>query len=401
METRPVVAVALAVLFVTAGCQAPVQQGATAAPENATATTDGTTQAAPEETELVRVTDELPFRVTPIYERVGRMLGVPEAERPTTVVGVEEPPQGDVLGAASTSGFTNLVGIEPLPSAGEGGGVSVGAVARGTLVTLFDHPNASVAWKENVLAHEFVHVYQTRLPTREGVDDLDRRRNHRFLKSVVTEGSAQYVQERYAVRYQNQTRNQTAITARWKNASAYVRWRLAPYEYGSRYFALRLQNASGVTDVYEDPPRTAEQVAHGYAPEAEPAKELSVDLAATDSEFSRMRATTKGELFVRLALSTELGWERAADASAGWGMDRLLHVSGDHGANTYAWVLRWDDASEAAAFREAFADYDASNGVAFRTEAVTDETVVVYAGDEAFVENASATGNSSYVTVRV
>ena len=34
METRPVVAVALAVLFVTAGCQAPVQQGATAAPEN-------------------------------------------------------------------------------------------------------------------------------------------------------------------------------------------------------------------------------------------------------------------------------------------------------------------------------------------------------------------------------
>jgi len=399
METRPVVAVALAVLFVTAGCQAPVQQGATAAPENATATTDGTTQAAPEETELVRVTDELPFRVTPIYERVGRMLGVPEAERPTTVVGVEEPPQGDVLGAASTSGFTNLVGIEPLPSAGEGGGVSVGAVARGTLVTLFDHPNASVAWKENVLAHEFVHVYQTRLPTREGVDDLDRRRNHRFLKSVVTEDPRST--SRSATPSATRTRRGTRRPSPPGGRTPGVR-PLAPRALRVRLAVLRTPTPERqrVTDVYEDPPGQPNRWPTGAprggtgegavgGPRGHGQRVLS---DACDDEGRTVRQA-------RALDGTRLG--ARGRRLRGWGMDRLLHVSGDHGANTYAWVLRWDDASEAAAFREAFADYDASNGVAFRTEAVTDETVVVYAGDEAFVENASATGNSSDVTVRV
>ncbi|WP_232702166.1 hypothetical protein [Halobacterium wangiae] len=410
MTTRPVLAVALAVLFVTAGCQAPTQQGASTAPGDAPATPAGTNEStngttttddAAEATELVRVTDELPFRATPVYERVGRMLGVPQADRPSTVVRVEDPPDGDVLGRASTSGFTKLVGIEPDPSAGESGGVSVGAFARGTRVTLFDHPNVTAAWQENVLAHEFVHVYQTRILTREATAHLDNRRDNQFLNAVLVEGSAEYVQERYGVRYQNESLDQTAVPVRWKNASAYVRMRIAPYEYGSRYFALRVDDAGDVTDVYDRPPRTAEQVLHGYAPDEERAKTLTVDLDAEDTEFTRLRGTTKGELFVRLALSTELDWERAVAASSGWGMDRLVHVSGDHGANTYAWVLRWDDAGEATEFREAFADYDAANDVDFRTESVTDETVVVYAGDESFVENASAAGNSSAVTVTV
>ena len=408
MDTRPVLVVALAVLFVAAGCQAPVQQGATDAPAERTPTTTDqpsteptTTDDAGEETELVSVRDELPFRVTPIYERVGRLLDVEAADRPSTSVRVEEPPEGGTLGAASTSGFTNLVGIEPLPSAGAGGGVSVGAIAQGTQVTLYDHPNATAEWQENVLAHEFVHVYQTQLPTREGVDELDFRRNRPFLLSVLTEGSAEYVQERYGIRYQNRSVDQTALTGEWKNASAYVRWRLAPYEYGSRYFALRVDDASGVTDVYENPPRTAEQVLHGYGPDEERAKTLTASLNASGSEFSQMRGATKGELFVRLALSTELGWERAADASTGWGMDRLLSISGENGLNTYAWVIRWDDAAEAAEFQEAFADYDARTDVSFRTESVTDETVVVLTGEASFVQNASVAGNSSNVTVRV
>lgn len=411
MDTRPVLAVALAVLFVTAGCQAPTQQGEAVAPEEPTQTTGQTAPGetteeatasddAPEVTEFVRVDDELPFRVTPIYERVGRMLDVEEADRPSTTVRIEEPPETGTLGTASTSGFTELVGIEPIPADGEGGGVTVGAIARGTQVTLYDHANVTAEWQENVLAHEFVHVYQTQLPTREHVTDLDLRRNRDFLAGVMTEGSAEYVQERYGIRYQNSSLNQTNLSPEWKNASAYVRMRIAPYEYGSRYFALRVDDASGVTDVYEQPPRTAEQVLHGYDPGEEEAKNLTVDLDAADSEFTEMRGTTKGELFVRLALSTELDWERAADASAGWGMDRLLHVSGDRGANTYAWVLRWDDATEATEFRDAFAAYNAQNDAAFRTESVTDETLVVYIGDESFVENASAVGNSSDVTVR-
>jgi hypothetical protein len=409
MNTRPVLVLALAVLFVTAGCQAPTQQDAPATTGDELTTDEPTTETETEtestdvgeETELVSVTDDLPFRVTPVYDRVGRMLDVEEADRPNTAVRVEDPSQSGTLGTASTSGFTNLVGIEPLPSDGQSGGVQVGAITQGTQVTLYDHPNATVEWQENVLAHEFVHVYQTRLPTREGVGELDFRRNRAFLLSAMVEGSAEYVQERYGIRYQNRSVDQTALADGWQNASAYVRWRVAPYEYGSRYFALRIDDPSRVPDVYENPPRTAEQVLHGYGPDDERAKTLTATLNGSDSEFSKMRGTTKGELFVRLALSTELDWERAASASSGWGMDRLLSISSDDGLDTYAWVLRWDNPAEAAEFEDAFAEYDARNDASFRVESVTDETLVVYAGEQSFVENASAAGNSSNVTIRV
>ncbi|MFB6269183.1 MAG: hypothetical protein ABEH83_04510 [Halobacterium sp.] len=424
METRPVVAVALAVLFVTAGCQAPAEgggvDGATDAPATAAPTTQAPTQQTTQQpteptdspetgtestdgpaevTQFVRVEDELLFRVTPIYQRVGRLLAVDEYDRPATTVYVENASEAGNVSSGSTSGFTALVGISPRPSGGDDGGVKAGAVTRGTTVTLYDYENATARWKENVLAHEFVHVYQSQLPVRDAVDALDRRRNRPFLKSVMVEGSAEYVQERYAVRYQNETIDQTRISAAWKNASAYERLRIAPYTYGSRYFAMRLDGPSGVTDVYEHPPRTAEQVVHGYDPGEEPPEALTVHANASDGGFEDTGAGTRGELFVRLALSTELDWERAADASTGWGMDRLVYFTGEGGRDAYAWVLRWDSASEATEFTDAFEDYDDANDERFRVESVTDETVVVYAGADAFVENASASGNSSSVTI--
>jgi hypothetical protein len=342
--------------------------------------------------------------VSPIYERVGRMLDVPESDWPYTTVRVEEPPDSGTTTRASTSGFTNYVGIEPLPSSGDGGGVQTGAYARGTSVTLFDHENASETFQRHVLAHEFVHVFQFEagfdgLQPEADLDDLDLRRARPFLKTVMTEGSAEYVQERYRLRYQNASLNQTRLGDDWKAAAAYVRHRIAPYEYGSRYFALRAQNATEVTDVYDDPPRTAEQVLHGYDPDDERALPLTVDATDGETGFETTGAVTKGELFARLALSSELDWERAAAAAEGWGMDRLQYFAGGSGTDGYAWTLRWDDASDAAEFTESFRTYDSRNDAAFRVEAVTDETVVVFAGADAFVEDASATGNTSSVTI--
>lgn len=443
MDTRPVLAVALAVLFVTAGCQAPVtpQQSPadvaattpadtdepsdssattgtaasdaadsttatdTATTTESTTTTDATDSGdATESTEYLSVNDELAFEVAPIYERVGRMLDVTESDWPFTTVRVKDPPESGTTTRASTSGFTEYVGIEPLPASGEGGGVQTGAYARGTSVTLFDHENASETFQRHVLAHEFVHVFQFEagfdgLQPEADVDDLDLRRARPFLKTAMTEGSAEYVQERYRFRYQNASLNQTRLGDDWKAAPAYVRHRIAPYEYGSRYFAMRVQNTSGVTDVYDDPPRTAEQVIHGYDPDEERALPLTVDATDGETGFESTGAVTKGELFVRLALSSELDWERAADASTGWGMDRLQYFAGGSGTDGYAWTLRWDDANEAAEFTESFRTYDSRNDAAFRVETVTDETVVVFAGPETFVEGASATGNSSAVTI--
>lgn len=405
MQTNSVVAVALAVLFVTAGCQAPAAPRADAetptqsTTQEPTDTTETTTTTTTGETQLVSVSGSLPYNVSRIYHRVGRMLDVPRHQRPPTTVQVKEPPEGGSRGTASTSGFVKVVGIEPLPSKGEDGGVVTGAITRGTVVTLYDHPNASQRYQQNVLAHEFVHVYQTQLPVRKGIRDLDRRRNRLFIATAMIEGSAEYVQERYGIRYQNVTLNQTKIPARWKNASAYVRWRVSPYEYGSRYFAMRVENSSQVTEVYRNPPRTTEQIVHGHAPDEELAKPLDTNVGETSADVTLRGRTTKGELFTRIALSSELEWQRAADAAEGWGMDRLLTFRVDAGDRGYAWVLRWDDPSEAREFQRAFADYAEQRNRSFRAEAVGDETVVVFAGAEAFVRNASASGTSSNVTV--
>jgi hypothetical protein len=407
MQTKSVIAVALAVLFVTAGCQAPAAPQASADTPTETATTDQPTTTEPTttqttttaETDLVEVTDPLPYNVSRIYHRVGRLMDVPRYQRPPTRVQVKAPPEGGSRGTASTSGFVEVMGIEPLPSKGEDGGVVTGAITRGTDVTLYDHPNASDRRQKYVLAHEFVHVLQSQMSVRDAVIRMDHRRNRLFLSSVMVEGSAEYVQERYSMQYQNVSIDQTAISDRWKEASAYVRWRIAPYEYGSRYFAMRLDNASEVQSVYRNPPRTTEQVVHGYGPAEERAKDLSIDIREESEDVSLRGRTTKGELFTRIALSSELEWQRAAQAAEGWGMDRLLTFTVDDGKRGYAWVLRWDSPGEAQEFAQAFQGYADQRQQAFQTEHVGDETVVVFAGYEEFVTSASASGNSSSVTV--
>lgn len=418
MQTKSVVAIVLAVLFVTAGCQAPASPQATSdtpaqttsadeqpttdeptTTESITTQTTTTQTTTTQETSLVDVSDPLPYNVSRIYHRVGRMMGVQRYQRPPTRVEVKAPPDGGSRGTASTSGFVNVIGIEPLPSSGEDGGVVTGAVTRGTDVTLYDHPNASDERQKYVLAHEFVHVQQSQMSVRDGVRRLDHQRNRLFLSSVMVEGSAEYVQERYSIRYQSASLNQTAIGDSWKNASAYVRWRVSPYEYGSRYFAMRVDNASGVEGIYRNPPRTTEQVIHGYSPGEEQAKELAIDVEEKSANVSLRGRTTKGELFTRIGLSSELDWQRAADAADGWGMDRLLTFTVDDGKRGYAWALRMDDASEAQEFNEAVQTYADQREKAFETERVGDETVVVFAGDDEFVTTASASGNSSSVTV--
>jgi hypothetical protein len=415
MRVQPVLALALAAVLVTAGCQAPVSPRSpttettaepTIQPEpttNASRTTTASRTSAPataaenDTGSLVSVDGELSFNATRTYYRVGRMVEVPIDERPPTSVRVVDPPNGSGPGRSPTTGFTELLGIVPPPSSGENGGVVTGAFARGTAVTLYDHPNASETRQETILAHEFLHVYQSAMRPGADVGALDRNRNREQLRMAMVEGSAEYVQERYAIRYQNASVNQTAIPDAWTNASAFARLQLAAYEYGSRYFALRIDDPAAVRDVYRNPPRTTEQLLHGDTPDEEPTKSLTVVTNTSNSSYTSLGGSTKGELFTRIALSTELDWNRSARAASGWGMDRLTLFSGQK--NAYAWTLRWDDASEADEFQRAFEEYAAAKESPFRLERVSDQTVVVFAGTETFVANATATGNDSSVTI--
>lgn len=414
MERRRVLAtLAVVALLVAAGCQSPGGPQTTddGAPTTTATTDPATTQATDDSTTtesttgaddssdgLVRVDDNFGFDVPPIYHRVGRMLEVPREDRPEVQVRTEEPPDDGGAVISQPQGFVGIVGITPQSPVGGDESVGTAAVARGTLVTVYSDGELNATLTESTLAHEFAHVYQfTVHDPRSAVKSLGPNRNNARLTEVVVEGSAEYVQEVYEIRHQDRDVDQTEFSDAWKSAPAFQRWTVASYEYGSRYLALRIDDPANVTEVYQNPPRSTEQVIHGYAPDEEPVADLTVT-ADTSGPFAWSNAATKGELFARIALSTELDWERAAAAAEGWGADRLLtFLDGDR--EGYAWTLRWDDASEADEFRDAFADYDDRNGEQFRLEAVSDETVVVFAGADAFVENATATGNSSSVTV--
>jgi hypothetical protein len=111
-------------------------------------------------------------------------------------------------------------------------------------------------------------------------------------------------------------------------------------------------------------------------------------------------------------LEGRLEGDRAAAAAAGWGADRLIQFDHRDHDTAYAWVLRWDDPDEADEFAAAMTDYLDARGdrtaghwtdgdATFALHRVDDETVVVLAGPEPFVDNATATGSNADVTVTV
>jgi hypothetical protein len=107
-----------------------------------------------------------------------------------------------------------------------------------------------------------------------------------------------------------------------------------------------------------------------------------------------------GELFVRSLFGTGLNESAAAELADGWGNDRQLEFEGTNSTG-FAWVLRWDDAANATEFENGVATYleqtDTPGPV--RVDRVAPETTVLFAGDESFVQNATASGGNSTVTV--
>ncbi|MFB6150949.1 MAG: hypothetical protein ABEJ40_04000 [Haloarculaceae archaeon] len=152
-------------------------------------------------------------------------------------------------------------------------------------------------------------------------------------------------------------------------------------------------------------PRTTEQLIHGLAPAEEPELNLSVSVAGGRNWTTPPRARdTKGETVVRTMLRVELNRSLAAPAAAGWGSDRLVRLThaDDGSRDGFAWALRWDTPADADEFAAAFDRWTAerpADAPAYRLTRLTDETVVVFAGDPGFVGNASATGTTGNVTV--
>lgn len=268
------------------------------------------------------------------------------------------------------------------------------------------------AMLERTLAHEYTHTVQFQ---REAFRRLQRAltlresysRDEYLVYLAVVEGAGVYTEAAYERRYLGGRGSPSISATQYRNASSAVQFSLSRYHFGYRYLDARLDSPAGLAAVYDDPPRTTEQLLHGPSSGSEPPKRLAVATALGD-ERAVGRANTNGELMTRILLATELNASRAASGADGWGNDEVVPVAGRN--RSFVWATRWDSPVEADEFDAALTAYlsaraDRSGGVwrdgplAFRVVRVGEESVALLAGSESFVTEASVSGSNSSVEV--
>jgi hypothetical protein len=439
-------ALALAALLVLAGCNAPfVQSGDQTTVEGPAGETPAETatprpgadsvdpgdqviypdqrrtmtpvepQATPEsQAEEVPVSgDDLPVDATRVFSRVEALAGT-QAEPPE--VSVSDGFGGGSYTRTQDDSFEAMLGIgapEPVDEA-EGAVQVGGATFPSGRVTLANEGGSANDF-ERTLAHEYAHVVQFDLGAMEWIRDgmpADRRETSdgQLAESSVVEGGATYLSTQYGIRYQPGFSTETTQILRiYRNASAGTRLVWAPYLYGSLYIQDRIASPNLLWTVYRLPPDTTEQVLHGGNDQPVP-----LDVRSTGSGYDEpwevSERDSRGELFVRILLRTELEAERAAHAATGWGNDRVLLYERDFEETAFVWTLRWDDATNATEFREAFEAYLNDRGTLedgrwdvgeneFRLESVDDRTIAVVAGPSDFVTGVEITDRGDTVEV--
>lgn len=329
---------------------------------------------------------------TTIFERVERLLDVDA--RPPAVV-VRHPSE---LSSTLTleDPFGRALGVRGSLNESPSTNTAAGTATR-YQVRLFVTDDSTTADVERTLAHEFTHAILLQTATAEdtGWENYTLTPDHGAATRSIAEGVATYTADSYVERYHPDRQTESeAKRAAYEAADPAVRLFMSHYLAGARYFEQRAGSPANVTRIYERQPWTTEQVLHGHPPDAEPPVPLSptVDAPAGWEQDGR---TTRGELFVRVVLETELDRATAAGAAAGWGADAVTTYR-DGNRTGYGWVLRWDTAADATEFREAFRTYldrrtaERDDELAFRHERIDDRTIAVYVGPRGFVGNVTA-----------
>jgi len=460
------IAIACALCLLLAGCAAPTAQQTTVAsdPSGTTDAASATPTDADENRSALADRDipvsggSLPVAHEEIFARTTDLLGADVA--PPTVLAVKSPAEirNDTGGPPTADGgsegrsFASVMGIGSERS-GEGEqsddeatddeagddsdgdasdeGVSVAAYAPSAQSVVVNERVATAGNEralERTLAHEFVHTVQFRQRAFARLQlalDADRTptRDTVLTYASVVEGAAVFVADAYDRRYLAGDWASITTTERYRSAPASVKYSIARYYFGSRYLDHRFDSPRNVSAVYDDPPRTTEQILHNDTDRSETPLSLALSVEP-GANRTHGQSDTYGELFTRIAVGTELNRTRAADAAAGWGTDRLVPVADEEGTRSYVWATRWDSPTEADEFASAMETYLSSRAVrsdrseqsgeknrtdgattwrdgevTFRTVRTSDETVVLLAGTESFVRSASVSGTNASVSV--
>ncbi len=393
-----------ALLIVLAGCGGAV----TEPPDSET----GTPTATPTpETDVQVIGGDLPVDATTTFRRVLNLTGE-RFEAPILYVDTPEQMASSSSSMLDTgdSQFRAALGITP-PAENESAVAAGYAPVDGNAVHLNQAILDSATDTEVTVAHEFVHVVQFRNDWQRSIWDVDpevrggTNYDDRFTYYLVLEGAATFVEQRYVAQFLPDLDGRMAPTlAEYENASAHERLNIARYALGAEYVTERVDSPRELKRVHRHPPDSTEQVLHNSS---DPVETVTVTTTEMDNWTEQTR-DRQGELFLRIALRTELNKSTAVDAAHGWGEDRRITFRKDNDTAT-AWVLHWDDAANATEFEAAFDRYlDAKatrNGsvweqddgeASYRVVEANDETTVVFLGNETFVR--TATVNASVET---
>jgi|APHM01.1.fsa_nt_gi hypothetical protein len=393
---RPLAVLAAAVLLWSGGCAAP--EAAVDAP-----TVETAGGSLPDDVDAGEV-----------YQRL-RTLLVTNVSAPSSVTVLNDSTVATGGGpSVPTPAPFRAFGVDPAPDErGETAYRYAGATSMTGQVRLYpgEKPTGLV---RTILVHEYVHYVQLRRgDDRRLREALGRTTDARFVRRSVIEGVAVDVTDAYLDRHLPDTESNAALYERLDEV--YPRgtpswYGNAMYRFGTRYVDGQVEDAATALAVAERPPRTSEQVIHGYAPGAEPPRNLSVAVAAAESPWRSVGTDRMGEAFLLAALGS-VSRERARTAAEGWGADRLQILRRSGVANaSYALVTRWDDAENATEFETAYADALTARGErtaddwrvdgrAATIERAGPETVVVLVGSAAFVDGTTVDGDGETVTV--
>lgn len=389
-------------LVVLAGCTGPVEQTepATVSSENP-AETDDLAQTTTEESD--GADGPLAVDETAIFGNVEALLSV-EKSRPPLSVSREAslgPARSTPGRFAHELGVSNATRDQPSPVRGR--------TTRGGVIELTVSEAATPRDVRTLLVHEYVHSTQFQLESYRMVRRISVESSARAGRAV-TEGAAVYVTQRYATRYGTVSEQQQSVCNEYDHGAPATKIALGPYCVGARYVEDRIGSSDELSNVYENPPRTTEQVRHGLDPGTEPARPLAVSPKSTE-EWTVTNAglptgsRRQGELWTYAVLTTYLSEERADRAATGWGNDTLVRY-GNGSETNRVWVTRWDDPDEAGEFASAMeahvvaAEANGTTDAAFELVRVNETVVVLVAGSDAFVAAASVGMDDGTVVVR-
>ncbi|WP_459192801.1 hypothetical protein [Halosimplex sp. J119] len=341
----------------------------------------------------------LPVDATEVYRRVERLMGT-DAPAPTVEVADRERvnfSEGYLGEVDTTLGFSRRTDSKSVSDCG----TFFPASSVGDSITITPGTLSDSA-VELVLVHEFVHRLQ---PNVTGYDRLSELGSY-DLSQALSEGSAVYVADEYARRYDTRWNGETPIGVReclYEHVPGPTRGPAGWYAMGGQYVAQRLDSPAELSDIYRAPPETTEQLIHGLEPSDEPVRDLDVTVVGNE-RWSVEDEEREGELRLRSWLRTGLPADRVDTSATGWGADRLVELD-RNGTTGVVWALRMDSAADADELAGAIAKLEATlesrNAAELESTRVGEETVVVFAGPESFVGNATADGTAGNVTVAV